>query len=293
MSKTYNRIKLIDVERFIWDSKKMNDLQASQLRWHKDTKEDLPYDREEIKEIREKLFVNDNDRLRAPDVIYNYNNREILSILECGNDPMSFANHLEIFHSRKLAFHQLELNEDQEGIIIGHLLNEYTIVSKPRQLGTSTAIRVAALFEAIFQKRSVTIATFKETNALHQYDMMLDLYRSLPYYLKPGVILSAEKRKIKFDNGAQIIFSSVARLGGHTPDTLMVDNMPRESFRYLMNLILTMLCRTNSRILICDTGMEHEITETVYRNLMNGIETEFTFDTYECEWEKVDPNYRE
>jgi hypothetical protein len=280
-------------DTLVWDDNKMEDLRVSQLRWHENTMEDLPYDREEIKGIREKLFVNDNDRLRAPDVIYNYNNREILSILECESDPMKFTNHLEIFHNRDLGFHPLELNEDQEGIIIGHLLNKYTIVSKPRQMGTSTAIRVAALFEAIFQKRSVTIATFNETNAMHQYDLMLDMYQSLPYYLKPGVILSAEKRKIKFDNGAQILFSSVARLGVHTPDTLMMDNMPRESFRHTMNLIRTMLCRENSRILICDTGMEHEITETVYQNLMEGEETRFVFGHYGCEWERFDPNHQE
>jgi hypothetical protein len=278
------------MDTLVWNAIKMENLRVSQLRWHEDTKEDLPYDGEEIRSLREKLFVNDDDRMRAPHVVYDNNQVELMELMECLYDPIGFSRHLDVFNSRDTGYQPLELTEIQESIIMGHLLNKYTIISQPRQMGVSTAIRVIALFESMCHNRSVTILTHNEANSLHQYDLTLDMYSSIPYHLKQGILPLTPGRKIRFENGAQIFFSTFSRLAGHTPDTLLVDNINARSHNSLLNMVITMQCRIGSRIMICDTGMEHEITESVYRNLMNGIETKFTFGTYECEWERVDPD---
>lgn len=269
----------------------MSDLKVSLLRWQENTLEDLPYDKEEILDIREKLFFNGNDRLRAAGVVYDYSREEMTEHLNCLYNPIALSEHFDIGGCYHTESDPLRLTEIQDGIIVNHMLNAYTIVSQPRQMGVSTAMRVTALFEAMFQGRSVTIVTRNDDSSRHQYDMTLDLYSTLPYHLQTGIISMNSGKRIRFENGAQINFVSLSKIGGHTPDTLLIDNLDHANHRYLLNLINTMQYRRGSRIMVCDTGMNSEIATRAYQNLLAGTATPFTFGAYQCEWERVDPNW--
>jgi len=136
----------------------------------------------------------------------------LLSII---NDCFEFISRLSIV-DKKGVLRKLRLNAEQIEIVEALLRGEDTLVLKPRQIGSSTAVAAYYFWRVYSSTEPCThvVLSHKQSSARHIFDMMKRFYSGLPAGLQRALSIVNTVQMTFADTGATIRAESAGADGG-------------------------------------------------------------------------------
>ena len=165
------------------------------------------------------FFMGDLE-LRAPNIVFQYTDWELEEFQRCMLDPVYFvANYCKFQNDKGRT--TVKLRDFQEDIL--HLYcdqhydeeldefipnNRNVITMASRQTGkTTTTAGFMAWYLCFHYDRNIMALANKQTTATEIVDKVIQIFRGLPYWLKPGAINFA-KLGLTLDNGCRLLSSA-------------------------------------------------------------------------------------
>ena len=142
---------------------------------------------------------------KKPGTKTTYTNEQMLSLVNCANDPFYFLKHYVKVQTSTMGAVNFILYDYQVDII--NALHNYkdTVVLAGRQLGKTTSIGAYLLWYALFNAdKTVLIVANKLDQAIEIMDRIRYSYEELPDYIRDSAT-EYNKKSIKFSNGSKII----------------------------------------------------------------------------------------
>lgn len=186
-------------------------------------------------------FFENNTSLRNANITFKMTDEEYHEWLKCSVDPIYFVkNYCKFLNDKgwttvKLRDYQIDMIEMICSEYYDEYLEEYipknreTITMASRQIGkTTTLTAIFAHFLCFnFDKNGLLLANKAET-AQEIMKKLKEVFKGLPFFLKPGVISWAE-RKITLDNGCYLAAKATTSTAatGDTIHFLLVDECSR------------------------------------------------------------------
>lgn len=202
-------------------------------------------------------FIGKDTQLLKPDLVYKRTEEEISDYIKCMNDPIHFAS--KCFIKTPTGMQQCKLRDYQVDYI-NHLKdNRFSILLSCRQAGKSVTTAIFCLWSVIFRTdRNALLLSKSGPAGVDLLSKIKDMYRYLPYYLKPG-ILKWNQKEISFDNNSSMStepFSPTAGLG-KTINFLILDEFawcpPNDVELFYNNIIPTVTTDTTANVCIIST----------------------------------------
>ena len=202
-------------------------------------------------------FIGKDTQLLKPDLVYKRTHEEIDDYVKCMNDPIHFASKCMIKTPTGMAPCVLR---DYQVRYINHLKeNRFSILRSCRQAGKSVTTAIFCLWSVIFRTdRNALLLSKSGPAGVDLLSKIKDMYRYLPYYLKPG-ILKWNQKEISFDNNSSMStepFSPTAGLG-KTINFLILDEFawcpPNDVELFYNNIIPTVTTDTTANVCIIST----------------------------------------
>jgi len=131
---------------------------------------------------------------RKENLKYLYNNVELKEYSKCSNDIFYFIE----------TYCDFDLNNPRLEILNNYLNNRLTINMCSNESGYYRLMSCIFLWESIFQiDKTIFIHSDKIKEGIVFIDIFYDLYKKLPFFLKPGIKVKNQKY-ISLDNGYRI-----------------------------------------------------------------------------------------
>lgn len=184
------------------------------------------------------FFMGDLE-LRNSNVVFQYTDWELEEFQRCMLDPIYFASKYCKFQNDK-GRTTVELRPFQEDIL--HMLcdqhyseelndmvpdNRNCILMASRQTGkTTTTAAFMAWYLCFHYDRNIMALANKQNTAIEIVDKVIQIFRGLPYWLKPGAI-NFGKMGVTLDNGCRLLSSATTASTsiGFTIHVLYIDEM--------------------------------------------------------------------
>lgn len=202
-------------------------------------------------------FIGKDTQLLKPDLVYKRTPEEVDDYIKCMKDPIYFASKCKI--KTPTGMKECVLR-DYQVRYINHLANNrFSILLSCRQAGKSVTTAIFCLWSVLFRTDRQALLLSKSGPAgVDLLSKIKDMYRYLPYYLKPGVI-KWNLKEISFDNNSSIStepFSPTAGLG-KTINFLILDEFawcpPNDVELFYNNIIPTVTTDTTANVCIIST----------------------------------------
>ncbi len=155
--------------------------------------------------LRTSPFFKNNLLLRNCDLLYNYKDEELLEYTKCKIDILHFAEKYCWLKSPSGRTRPIKLRKYQRRILIAIQENPYTIILAGRQIGKTTTTAIAIMWFVAFQAEfTVALLGDKHATAIENLDKVKEIYYTLPFFLKPGVI-AWNVKTVVFDTKSKIM----------------------------------------------------------------------------------------
>lgn len=167
-------------------------------------------------------YYKDIEGLRAPNILFHYTDEEKLELIDCQNDPKRISQFLKLGKNSQPT--NLVLRDYQREII-DHIHNDrFTLFNVSRQIGMTSTVAVQVLHYILNNTdKTILVLSPKMVISMDFDDLIYDFYKSLPYFIKPGIVGFDRGKWIKFDNGCRILFTSTLKSSlGHSIDYLVL-----------------------------------------------------------------------
>lgn len=179
---------------------------------------------------RPKITYRNDSKLKKAGITMDYTPEQIKELKDCHDNIYHFAEkYFEIVTLDADAYGErrkiIKVRDYQKRILDSVTKNRFTCVLSPRQIGKTTLLRLITLYYACFEKDfEIVIASNKEKTSIKTLRKIKESYKSLPMWLKPGVVKWDEK-EIRFDNGSAIYASATSEDGcrGDSVNLLVLD----------------------------------------------------------------------
>ncbi len=190
---------------------------------------------------------------------FGWTQHELDEFTKCKLDIHYFANKFCKIKTEDGTVKQMKLRQYQYKVLDVYDKNRFVINMSSRQTGKTITAAITLLHYCIFNSnKGVMIVANKGDTVVEIIDKIKNIYKLLPFFLKPGVI-NWNSKSIVFDNGCRI--KSQARSKepaiGFTIDFLYMDefaHIPSSMARqYYKAAVPTVSSINNSKILITST----------------------------------------
>ena len=171
-------------------------------------------------EIDSGPFYMGDTELRAANIVFEYTEEEVEEFKKCMLDPVYFVENYCKFQNDK-GRTLVDLRKYQRDII--HMVcdshydedldemvpdNRQNIIMASRQIGkTTTLAGCLAWFLCFNDSKNVMVLANKQATAIEIVDKIIQIFRGLPYWLKPGS-LNFGKMGLTLDNGCKLLSSA-------------------------------------------------------------------------------------
>lgn len=211
--------------------------------------------------LNETPFWKLNSKIRKGNILYHYTNDEIYNLSNITNDYDFFINFIE----KKLISNgeKLVLRDYQKEIINNFKSDKFSTVLVSRQMGLYLTIALYIINYVITKKdKTILLVTNKKINSTELINKIKEIYYSLPFYLKPGVI-KWNDLSLLFDNGCYIKSCTYKNLEiGYRPDLIIYndvlhlsDNVFYEKIESILPIFTSI---TNSKVILTNTGIPYD-----------------------------------
>lgn len=242
-------------------------------------------------QLKANPFIGKDTQLMKPNLVYKRTKEEVEDYKKCMFDPIYFASKCYIKTPTGLKPCTLR---DYQIKYINHLVeNRFSILRACRQAGKSVITAIFCLWMIIFHNDKIALLLSKSGAAGRDLLAKIkDMYRYLPFYLKPGV-LKWNLSEIAFDNNSSMTteaFSPTAGLG-KTINFLVLDEFawcpPNDVELFYNNIIPTITTDTNANICIISTQNGFNL---FYKLFMGSVKGENIYANMTVNWWDV-PNW--
>lgn len=195
---------------------------------------------DEIMEDRKRGFIGDTDpffegevEFRAANILFQLTDEEKAEWEKCAIDPIYFIEKYARFMTdrgrrtvvlreyQKKFIHLIgdEIWDDDLDISLPKSRNCISMMS--RQLGKTTTVSAYfAWYMCFHNDRNLAVVANKEKTAKEIVSKMIDVFKGLPFFLRPGVI-NKSKTALKLDNGCYMYCAATSKTPA-TGDTIHV-----------------------------------------------------------------------
>jgi len=197
--------------------------------------------------------------VRRTGCTYGWTQEEIDEFTKCALDIHYFANTYCKIKSEDGQVRQMKLRDYQYKVLDVYSKNRFTINMSSRQTGKTVCAGITLLHYCIFNtNKGIMVVANKSDTVVEILDKIKNIYKLLPFFLKPGLI-NWNTKSIVFDNGCRI--KSQARSKepaiGFTIDFLYIDefaHIPKSIINhYYKAIIPTVSSIKNSKVVITST----------------------------------------
>ena len=184
-------------------------------------------------------FKEGDVELRAPNISFEYTPEELDEFRKCMNDAEYFIETYCKFQTDKGRM-PVKLRDYQKEIInsvsaqhydenIGEMVpdNKNVCIMASRQIGkTTTTAAFMAHYLCFNVDKNIMVLANKDATAKEIVDKIIQIFRGLPYFLKPGA-LNFGKTGLNLDNGCRLLSAATTASTsiGFTIHKLMIDEM--------------------------------------------------------------------
>ena len=236
-------------------------------------------------------FIGKDTQLLKPDLVFRRTEEEMEEAVRCMEDPVYFAT--KCFLMTPKGLRPCKMRDYQEDYLHHLQNNRFSVFLAARQSGKSVTTAIYCLWMAIFHSDKNCLVLSKSAPAgVDLIKKIQDMYRYLPYYLKPG-IMKFNQGAISFDNNSQIAtepFSPTAGLG-KTINFLILDEFawcpPNDVELFYQNIIPTVTSISNSNVCIMSTQNGRNLFCQIYTAAEKG---ENIYAPFKVDWYQV-PQY--
>jgi hypothetical protein len=197
--------------------------------------------------------------VRRTGCVYGWTQEELEEFTKCALDIHYFANNYCHIKSEDGQVRQMKLRDYQYKVLDTYTKNRFTLNMSSRQTGKTITAAITLLHYAIFNtNKGIMVVANKGETVIEILDKIKNIYKLLPFFLKPGLI-NWNSKSIVFDNGCRI--KSQARSKepaiGFTIDFLYMDefaHIPKNIINhYYKAAIPTVSSIKGSKIVITST----------------------------------------
>ena len=170
------------------------------------------------KTIDDKAFYRKDPHMKG-DINFSHTFEELDEYSKCKTNPIYFFEKYYLVDQQNI-----KLRDYQKEVIKDFFNHRFNITASSRQTGISTLEVLLIAYESFFTRKTILIIEPKKSQGLHKIDLVRRFYKSLPFFLKPGVV-SSSLTSLKFDNGSKIMTTSSPKNAlGFSIDDLFIDN---------------------------------------------------------------------
>ncbi len=214
----------------------------------------------------ENPWFNNEHGVRREGVSFRMTSEEMLEYAKCKMDIQYFANTYCKIKREDGSVGPMTLRDYQRDILDLYVNNRFSILCASRQIGKTVSAAIAILHYCIFNmdKNVMVIANKADTTA-EILNKIKDIYKLLPFFLKPGVTNWAHKTVVFGDTKCRIMTAARTKEPaiGFTIDFLYLDefaHIPSSVIEpYYRAAYPTVSAVTNSKIIITSTPNGHNL----------------------------------
>lgn len=226
----------------------------------------------------EPFFMRDLE-LRAPNIPFRLTDEEMDEYQRCFDDPIYYVEHYAKFMTDH-GLTTVNLREYQKNVINTVTEEEYDeendlilpvnrmiIWMASRQSAKTSSISAFLSWMLIFHvDRNILIVANKEKTATEIVDKIINIFKGLPFWLKPGCE-SFGKTAIKLDNGSRILSSATTNTAsiGFTIHCVLLDE-----FAHIPENIVNNFWRS-----VFPTLSSSKVSQCIITSTPNGITNKF------------------
>ena len=236
-------------------------------------------DRNHGYEIDYDPFFNRDLDLRAPNVPFNLTAEELEEYQKCYDDPIYYAEkyakfmtdhglttvNLRPYQKKVISCVTEEIYDEDTDLV--KPVNRNIIWNASRQIGKTTTISVFLSWMLIFHvDRNILIVANKEKTAIEIVDKIINIFKGLPFWLKPGTEQWG-KTALKLDNGSKILSSATTNTAsiGFTIHCVLLDE-----FAHIPANIVNNFWRS-----VYPTLSSSEVSQCIITSTPNGTTNKF------------------
>lgn len=189
----------------------------------------------EVGEIpKDSPFSNNDYQWRSADITFEYTAEELEEIQKCAADVTYFAN-AYAYSMTDEGIQKITLRDYQVEALKDLQENRFNIWMASRQTGKSVISGIFLTWYFCFHfDRNVMVMANKGATMIEIIDKIKEVYKHLPFFLKPGVSLNNQS-SMKFDNGNRLFGQATTKSAaiGFTIHLLFCDEFAHIPASYL------------------------------------------------------------
>lgn len=189
---------------------------------------------------------------------YIHNNFELKEY----SKSLSNIYFIETFFNIKLKSYNLDWINNSSRFTINLISNE---------MGCYKIYALLCLHELIFTDNTIFIITDKKETNNEFMDILLECYKQLPFFLKPGIFLK-NKKAIRFDTGSKIVIDNTVTsgIGFNTDHLILLNFSDHKKHENLLNTLFPVInASTKGKInIISKAGDSKTLKELVEKALL-------------------------
>lgn len=220
------------------------------------------------------------------------NINEMREIIKCAKSLTYFAEKCKIVNHQKGVM-DMKLYPKQKEILETYEKNNFVILQKTRQTGSSTLNEITALWHAIIREnQTIVIMTNKLDVSWGMIQSITEIYKRLPSYLQTS-IKRQTAAEIVFDNNSiiKIVSSNPDSLRGYAVNLLIVDEAAyfnNNKFENMFKSNFPCLEAGCGKMIICSTkNILNKNTNYFWKLWCDSIDGNNKFKPIWCEWTSV------
>lgn len=233
--------------------------------------------------------------VRKPGLPWLWTEEEIMERYKCAEDVHYFAEKFCKIKSEDGKIKNIKLRDYQNDILDLYSNNARCILMASRQTGKTYSTAIMILWFITFHNdKGVMIVANKAKTVEEIIDKIKNIYKLLPYWLKPGVI-NWNNRSLAFENGCRIKTEARTKEAaiGFNIDFLYLDefaHIPNSVVgHYYRSVVPTVSSIQNSKIIITSTpngyNMFHDLWEGA--NLLDNDPKKNPYKPLKVYWHQV------
>jgi len=154
-----------------------------------------------------KVFFRNIYGERKPGILFSCTYEEMTEYAKCANDIVYFATKYCKILTYK-GIHHIHLRPYQVEMLLNYQQHRFFSIFSSRQMGVTTMMNILMLHELVFgYDKSIILASCKLLQSQESLDRVREMYRNLPFFLKPGT-LKADTRNLTMENGNRLVVVS-------------------------------------------------------------------------------------
>ena len=247
-------------------------------------------------ERKDSPFLYGNTQLRKPNLMFEYTQEEIETIMRCKNDINFFANNFAYTMNPSTgSLNLITLRDYQEDLLNTINDNRFTVIVASRQCGKTISSSIYLAWYILFNyDKTAFLCGNIEKTAVDILGKVVDVIKNVPFFMKPGVI-KGSSLEWKFDNGCRLMGAATTKRAGigFTIHCLYLDEFAHVDKgiidEFFDNIYPTVSSLPDSKIIVTSTPNGMNRFYHIYDAATKGINqfTPFRIDWWQVpDWDK-------